>query len=171
MPAGESGTTEDGLPRRVRQASLAPQLRRPSGEPPAEPEPQLRSPEQVRSIMSALQRGTTRGRIDASRYLRQGEALTRSDGPAAPGEGRRGGEHHTSAKTANEDRSNADDTGIDVSTSAGSFADAATVSFPTIVNLAVVGEDEVHGDKAHGDAAHGGPSSGGDDVTRTEEDA
>jgi hypothetical protein len=56
----------DGLPKRVRQASLAPQLRNQV----AEPEPSTvppRSPEQVRTLMSALQLGTTRGRIQAAR--------------------------------------------------------------------------------------------------------
>ncbi|GGN37338.1 hypothetical protein GCM10010109_63200 [Actinoplanes campanulatus] len=58
---------DDGLPRRVRQASLAPQLRQ---APPAEEPPSTapaRSPEQVRTLMSALQLGTTRGRVDAAR--------------------------------------------------------------------------------------------------------
>ncbi|MBO3739768.1 sensor histidine kinase [Actinoplanes flavus] len=60
-------TGEDGLPRRVRQASLAPQLRQapPAEEPPSTAPP--RSPEQVRTLMSALQLGTTRGRVDAAR--------------------------------------------------------------------------------------------------------
>jgi signal transduction histidine kinase len=53
-------STPDGLPRRVRQASLAPQLRAPV-EPEADTVP-FRSPEQVRELMSALQRGTNRGR-------------------------------------------------------------------------------------------------------------
>lgn len=58
--------SEDGLPRRVRQASLAPQLREPSGpQPDPEPEAPLgRSPEQIRARMSALQSGTRRGRLD-----------------------------------------------------------------------------------------------------------
>lgn len=56
---------DDGLPRRVRQANLAPQLRKPVVEP--EPTAPTRSPEQVRSLMSALQNGTQRGRADASR--------------------------------------------------------------------------------------------------------
>ncbi|MEU4419364.1 nitrate- and nitrite sensing domain-containing protein [Actinoplanes sp. NPDC024001] len=55
----------DGLPRRVRQASLAPQLRQPTVQPEATAP--ARSPEQVRSLMSALQMGTNRGRVDASR--------------------------------------------------------------------------------------------------------
>ena len=56
---------EDGLPRRVRQANLAPQLRQPVVEP--ESTAPARSPEQVRSLMSALQAGTRRGRADAAR--------------------------------------------------------------------------------------------------------
>jgi hypothetical protein len=61
-PAGE--TTKEGLPIRVRQASLVPQLReRPQDEEDSQP---LRSPEQVRSIMNALQNGTTRGRLAAA---------------------------------------------------------------------------------------------------------
>ncbi len=57
--------TPDGLPRRVRQASLAPQLRNTVPDESDEPQ-RLRSPEQVRTIMSALQRGTTRGRLAAA---------------------------------------------------------------------------------------------------------
>ncbi len=63
-PAG-AAPTPDGLPRRVRQASLAPQLRNSVPEQPDASGP-LRSPEQVRTIMSALQRGTTRGRLAAA---------------------------------------------------------------------------------------------------------
>jgi hypothetical protein len=51
---------DDGLPRRVRQANLASQLRQPVVEPVAAAP--TRSPDQVRSLMSALQSGTTRGR-------------------------------------------------------------------------------------------------------------
>ena len=67
----------DGLPHRVRQASLAPQLRlEPAAEPPAgasapgdaphaprPPRPQ-RTPEQNRATMSAFQRGFTLGRAE-----------------------------------------------------------------------------------------------------------
>jgi signal transduction histidine kinase len=62
--ATEPELTPDGLPRRVRQASLARQLREPpAAEPPAEPvRREGRSPEQVRAMMSALQAGTVRGR-------------------------------------------------------------------------------------------------------------
>ncbi|MGI5215022.1 nitrate- and nitrite sensing domain-containing protein [Plantactinospora sp. CA-290183] len=78
---------EDGLPRRIRQTNLAPQLlaTRPgppvgaadpagagrgravgagvAGDPSDEPSP--RTPEQIRAVMAALQAGTTRGRRDA----------------------------------------------------------------------------------------------------------
>ncbi|OKI89156.1 sensor histidine kinase [Micromonospora sp. CB01531] len=59
--------TPQGLPVRVRQASLAPQLRAdadPAVEAPAEADPG-RSPEQIRQLMSRYQSGTRRGRDDA----------------------------------------------------------------------------------------------------------
>ena len=65
---------EDGLPRRTRQRHLAPQLRRPN-DPSGDPDTSgafaagigdraasLRSPDEVRARMSALQAGTARGR-------------------------------------------------------------------------------------------------------------
>ncbi|MEO3821880.1 nitrate- and nitrite sensing domain-containing protein [Plantactinospora sp. B24E8] len=74
----------DGLPRRIRQTSLAPQLRTggpaPAGAGRSRPgggvggttgaadgsdEPAPRSPEQVRAVMAALQSGTARGRRDS----------------------------------------------------------------------------------------------------------
>jgi hypothetical protein len=75
---------EDGLPRRIRQTSLAPQLREPAADmadPPAvgdgvpahRAEPAARSPEEVRTMMSALQAGTARGRRDA---VTPGDAVT-----------------------------------------------------------------------------------------------
>jgi signal transduction histidine kinase len=63
--AAPAPLTPDGLPRRVRQASLAPQLREGPAEDERDTRP-LRSPEQVRNLMSALQRGTTRGRLAAA---------------------------------------------------------------------------------------------------------
>ncbi|MEV4639388.1 nitrate- and nitrite sensing domain-containing protein [Actinoplanes sp. NPDC049548] len=63
------------LPRRVRQASLAPQLRGPVAE--RAEAATARSPEEVRSLMSALQRGTTRGRREAAALAR------RAPGPSA----------------------------------------------------------------------------------------
>ncbi|MFJ6073301.1 nitrate- and nitrite sensing domain-containing protein [Streptomyces sp. NPDC093065] len=60
-PAANAGP--GALPRRVRQASLAPQLRQ-SPEPPAEspPDPADRDADEVRSRMASLQRGWQRGR-------------------------------------------------------------------------------------------------------------
>ncbi|HEY6595194.1 MAG TPA: nitrate- and nitrite sensing domain-containing protein [Asanoa sp.] len=69
----------DGLPRRIRQTNLAPQLRRPAdgagrpddpsssgaGAGPAAA-PSTRSPEEIRARMSALQAGTARGRQEAA---------------------------------------------------------------------------------------------------------
>ncbi|MER5935272.1 nitrate- and nitrite sensing domain-containing protein [Streptomyces sp. NPDC002054] len=61
-PVQGSGTGSGGLPRRVRQASLAPQLKQgPAAEAPA-PAPADRDAEEVRSRMSSLQRGWTAGR-------------------------------------------------------------------------------------------------------------
>lgn len=60
--------TVGGLPRRIRQASLAPQLREATGGRPAEPEPVEsaedieRDADEVRSRMASLQRGWQRGR-------------------------------------------------------------------------------------------------------------
>jgi signal transduction histidine kinase len=53
-------STADGLPRRIRQASLAPQLRAPLEKPVATASP--RTPEQARTLLTALQQGTERGR-------------------------------------------------------------------------------------------------------------
>ena len=63
-PAVRPETTKEGLPIRVRQASLVPQLREPA--PEEEDSQPLRTPDQIRSIMSALQKGTTRGRLAAA---------------------------------------------------------------------------------------------------------
>ena len=65
--AGKNGETRDtgetGLPRRVRQASLVPQLREmPLSAPPPDGTPAARSPEETRATMSAIQQGTERGR-------------------------------------------------------------------------------------------------------------
>jgi signal transduction histidine kinase len=69
--AGPQG--RPGLPRRQRQANLAPQLRRTSATPetgrgssgwPAEEEAADRSPEEASSLLSALQDGWERGRLD-----------------------------------------------------------------------------------------------------------
>jgi signal transduction histidine kinase len=60
------GLTENGLPQRVRQMSLAPQLRKPTGSSSlADPLASSRSPETARSVMSAFQRGWRRGLSEA----------------------------------------------------------------------------------------------------------
>ncbi len=67
-----AGGTYLGLPRRVRQANLAPQLRDPLGAEPAASllhsseaaDSSARSPEQASSRLSALQDGWLRGRLD-----------------------------------------------------------------------------------------------------------
>ncbi|MCO8272741.1 nitrate- and nitrite sensing domain-containing protein [Actinoplanes sp. TRM 88003] len=169
MPVADPAT-EDGLPRRVRQASLVPQLRRPAGEPREEQPAQLRSPEQVRSIMSALQSGTTRGRIDAARYLAEGEPTAQSNVPSATGDGKRSENVSQLTHSASEDRSNADDTDIDVRPSRGNFADTATVSFPAIVTETLA-RDEASTGGGHDARGHRAIDSGGENVTRPEEDA
>jgi signal transduction histidine kinase len=63
LPGLDAG--DFGLPRRVRQASLAPQLRDPAAEPdPAQGSDDFwaRSPEETRSTMTAIQQGWERGR-------------------------------------------------------------------------------------------------------------
>jgi anti-sigma regulatory factor (Ser/Thr protein kinase) len=57
------------LPRRVRQASLVPQLRdgfMPLSSPPADTGPDAQSPEETRATMSAIQQGWERGRSAAA---------------------------------------------------------------------------------------------------------
>ena len=68
-PSGPSRPTYRGLPRRVRQASLAPQLRehartQPPADRAAPANLPLRSPEDNRDLMSSLQQGWLRGRVD-----------------------------------------------------------------------------------------------------------
>ncbi|WUI56135.1 nitrate- and nitrite sensing domain-containing protein [Micromonospora zamorensis] len=64
----EADRTNAGLPVRVRQASIAPELR---DEPATESDHDdvVRQPEQVRKMMSSYQTGTRRGRTDAARLL------------------------------------------------------------------------------------------------------
>ncbi|MFJ9852385.1 nitrate- and nitrite sensing domain-containing protein [Streptomyces sp. NPDC101150] len=67
-PEAPAPLTPGGLPRRVRQASLAPQLKkdpeRQSGDRPAEEPADDRDAEAVRARMASLQRGWQRGRRD-----------------------------------------------------------------------------------------------------------
>ncbi|MCG5473152.1 nitrate- and nitrite sensing domain-containing protein [Micromonospora sp. LAH09] len=64
----EADRTNAGLPVRVRQASIVPELR---DEPATESDHDdvVRQPEQVRKMMSSYQTGTRRGRTDAARLL------------------------------------------------------------------------------------------------------
>ncbi|MGX6602286.1 nitrate- and nitrite sensing domain-containing protein [Micromonosporaceae bacterium Da 78-11] len=166
LDPGLLGTTEDGLPRRVRQANLAPQLRRPAGADDQQDTQPLRSPEQVRSIMSALQLGTTRGRIDASKYRTEpspGEPAAADTGGQStpPGERVTGGKVNGARPDG------------------ASFAEAATVSFPAIVNLAFAREQAASPNgRAAADPESADPASDdhvdgpeGNDVTRPEKDA
>ncbi|MFF4122052.1 nitrate- and nitrite sensing domain-containing protein [Microbispora rosea] len=76
-----SNGTHAGLPRRVRQANIAPQLRTQSQEtgpqtpPLSAPTVEERSPEEARAMFSAFQRGALRGREDSDQ-----------PGGAAPGD-------------------------------------------------------------------------------------
>lgn len=85
-----AGGTHLGLPRRVRQASLAPQLRSPaaqnraSGRPAAGPVG--RSPEETRNIISSLQHAWQRGRVDDMDYP-DDESGGRPGGSSAAGDG------------------------------------------------------------------------------------
>ncbi len=125
----------DGLPKRIRQASLAPQLRNPVVEPERSTAPE-RTPEQVRTLMSALQRGTARGRIQASQEVTPVNGD--SDGGAAEASG-------------------------------AGVAEAATVSFPALVDPASAGQAASGGDgDAAGDRAD---VPGGNEVNRPEKDA
>ncbi|MET7620911.1 nitrate- and nitrite sensing domain-containing protein [Streptomyces sp. NPDC005408] len=82
-PAAEQAPALDGLPRRVRQASLAPQLRqsaaaeRQSSAPAAEDDAE-RDAEQVRSRMASMQRGWQRGR---RQNAEEAEHSDQADGP------------------------------------------------------------------------------------------
>ncbi|WP_406738892.1 nitrate- and nitrite sensing domain-containing protein [Streptomyces sp. NBC_00853] len=80
-----------GLPRRVRQASLAPQLKKSPSAAPAEAAPDQvadRDAEDVRTRMSALQRGWTAGRNQHAQQKSETEAGTSAaGGPANENEG------------------------------------------------------------------------------------
>ncbi|MEU6609745.1 nitrate- and nitrite sensing domain-containing protein [Streptomyces shenzhenensis] len=81
----ETGPGTGQLPRRVRQASLAPQLKQgPARRPGRETEPAERDAEEVRSRMASLQRGWQRGREEnaAGDGARNGTAqgTTKGDG-------------------------------------------------------------------------------------------
>jgi hypothetical protein len=119
-PAGDE-TLDDHplLPRRVRQASLAPQLRGPVAEQTAVP---TRSPEQVRKLMSALQRGTTRGRLEAAGLT--GAPAGKAGGPSddRPGDGPETDKQETVGEPM--------------------WSQAATVVFPAVQDPVAAGSDD-----------------------------
>ncbi|KOT59393.1 MULTISPECIES: sensor histidine kinase [Streptomyces] len=91
-PAGRSATTAGGLPRRVRQASLAPQLK---AEPAAEDGPGApagpaddRDAEDVRARMASLQRGWQRGRREGGEDDGRDGSPDTAPGTTSGGDGR-----------------------------------------------------------------------------------
>jgi hypothetical protein len=60
----EDGNDRPALPRRVRQANLAPQLRE-EVEPVSDTASGERSPEELRTMLSSIQKGWLRGRSDS----------------------------------------------------------------------------------------------------------
>ncbi|MFH8348911.1 nitrate- and nitrite sensing domain-containing protein [Streptomyces sp. NPDC018045] len=92
-PAGRPATTAGGLPRRVRQASLAPQLK---AAPAAQDEPDTapadaaddRDAEEVRARMASLQRGWQRGRRDNGEDGGRDGSPSTAPGTTSGGDGR-----------------------------------------------------------------------------------
>ncbi|MFB7175252.1 nitrate- and nitrite sensing domain-containing protein [Streptomyces sp. NPDC056254] len=86
-----AGPDTGGLPRRIRQASLAPQLKKSASSAPAEAAPDQvadRDAEDVRTRMSALQRGWTAGRNRHAQQQSETETGTLpAGGPANENEG------------------------------------------------------------------------------------
>jgi signal transduction histidine kinase len=85
-PASTDDLDEPGLPRRIRQASLAPQLRDSNGRMETGPDSGLaeaRSPEEARATVSAIQQGWQRGRslFDPSEKGAVTAAPAGDDGP------------------------------------------------------------------------------------------
>ncbi|MBM0234706.1 nitrate- and nitrite sensing domain-containing protein [Micromonospora sp. STR1_7] len=65
----EADRTDSGLPVRVRQANIVPELRDDPAATDTDDDDVARPPEQVRRMMSSYQTGTRRGRTDAARLL------------------------------------------------------------------------------------------------------
>ncbi|GAB3188519.1 signal transduction histidine kinase [Micromonospora palomenae] len=88
-PAGADGrVTDSGLPVRVRQANIVPELRAEQAATDDEPDEQAaRVPEQVRKMMSSYQTGTRRGRTDAARLLGGAATGARSGNGPENGDG------------------------------------------------------------------------------------
>ncbi|RKN34474.1 sensor histidine kinase [Micromonospora musae] len=80
----EPPQTDSGLPVRVRQANIVPELRDdPAATVADEDEEMVRQPEQVRRMMSSYQKGTRRGRTEAARLLGDDDAPEPEPGPDA----------------------------------------------------------------------------------------
>ncbi|MFD6568800.1 nitrate- and nitrite sensing domain-containing protein [Micromonospora profundi] len=70
VPArSETDRADSGLPVRIRQANIVPELRDDPAATESDEEDVVRPPEQVRRMMSSYQSGTRRGRTDAARLL------------------------------------------------------------------------------------------------------
>ncbi|MFF5179908.1 nitrate- and nitrite sensing domain-containing protein [Micromonospora sp. NPDC000316] len=70
VPArSETDRTGSGLPVRIRQANIVPELRDDPTATESDEEDVVRPPDQVRRMMSSYQSGTRRGRTDAARLL------------------------------------------------------------------------------------------------------
>ncbi|MBM7489748.1 signal transduction histidine kinase [Micromonospora luteifusca] len=69
LARAEAERTDSGLPVRVRQANIVPELRDDPAVSETDDEDVARAPEQVRRMMSSYQTGTRRGRTDAARLL------------------------------------------------------------------------------------------------------
>ncbi|MEV7327146.1 nitrate- and nitrite sensing domain-containing protein [Micromonospora sp. NPDC093244] len=82
LPArAETDRTGSGLPVRVRQANIVPELRDDPAATDTDDEDVARPPEQVRRMMSSYQTGTRRGRTDAARLLGGGAGTPPSATP------------------------------------------------------------------------------------------
>jgi len=100
MPPGEPTVqvTKVGLPRRVPKASLAPGLATQGTAPAAESGAAtgMRTPEQVRSMLSSYRTGIERGRQSSSSEggasPSEDDTLVGGDAPPFPSRGRRGGQ-------------------------------------------------------------------------------
>ncbi|WP_405430869.1 nitrate- and nitrite sensing domain-containing protein [Micromonospora sp. NBC_00617] len=94
-PAGDGGPTParaetdrtgSGLPVRVRQANIVPELRDDPAATESDEEDVVRPPDQVRRMMSSYQTGTRRGRTDAARLLGGASDASASGTPEPTGE-------------------------------------------------------------------------------------
>ncbi|UQU63702.1 nitrate- and nitrite sensing domain-containing protein [Couchioplanes caeruleus] len=118
-----SNSAEALLPRRVRQASLAPQLRGPVVDRPEAAT--VRSPDKVRSMMSALQSGTTRGRREAAALAAGPPPVSLREGITAGSERHRG-----------EGEGSATETDKQQTAGGPTWSEAATVTFPAVQDSA-----------------------------------